>query len=72
MRRCRDCRAARFNDDRRRPIEYALDGVSADERIRGSARFRPPRCRDPEQDPDIIMIGEIRDLETAQIACKLR
>ncbi len=51
------------------PIEYALDGVAqtqANPRIElDFARALRAILR---QDPDIIMIGEIRDLETAQIA----
>ena len=51
------------------PIEYALDGV-------GQTQVNPKIELDfaralraiLRQDPDIIMIGEIRDLETAQIA----
>jgi general secretion pathway protein E len=51
------------------PIEYALDGV-------GQMQVNPKIELDfarglraiLRQDPDIIMIGEIRDLETAQIA----
>jgi general secretion pathway protein E len=51
------------------PIEYALDGV-------GQTQVSPKVDLDfaralraiLRQDPDIIMIGEIRDLETAQIA----
>jgi general secretion pathway protein E len=51
------------------PIEYALDGV-------GQTQVSPKIDLDfaralraiLRQDPDIIMIGEIRDLETAQIA----
>jgi general secretion pathway protein E len=51
------------------PIEYALDGVAQTQvnaRIElGFARALRSILR---QDPDVIMIGEIRDLETAQIA----
>jgi general secretion pathway protein E len=51
------------------PIEFALDGVGQTQvspRIELSfARALRSILR---QDPDIIMIGEIRDLETAQIA----
>jgi general secretion pathway protein E len=53
------------------PIEYDLDGVGqtqANSRIDLSfARALRAILR---QDPDVIMIGEIRDLETAQIAVK--
>jgi type II secretory ATPase GspE/PulE/Tfp pilus assembly ATPase PilB-like protein len=34
------------------------------------AHFRQLAARLPAQDPDIIMVGEIRDLETADIAIK--
>ena len=51
------------------PIEYDLDGISqtqVNSRIEMSfARALRTILR---QDPDVIMIGEIRDLETAQIA----
>jgi general secretion pathway protein E len=51
------------------PIEYDLDGIGqtqANARIDlGFARALRAILR---QDPDVIMIGEIRDLETAQIA----
>ncbi|TAK37802.1 MAG: type II secretion system protein GspE, partial [Betaproteobacteria bacterium] len=51
------------------PIEYDLDGISQtpiNPRIEMSfARALRTILR---QDPDVIMIGEIRDLETAQIA----
>jgi general secretion pathway protein E len=51
------------------PIEYDLDGISQTQvspRIEMSfARALRTILR---QDPDVIMIGEIRDLETAQIA----
>ncbi len=51
------------------PIEYDLDGISqtqVNSRIDMSfARALRTMLR---QDPDVVMIGEIRDLETAQIA----
>ncbi|MDO8464924.1 MAG: type II secretion system ATPase GspE [Gallionella sp.] len=51
------------------PIEYDLDGISqtqVNSRIEmGFARALRTILR---QDPDVVMIGEIRDLETAQIA----
>jgi general secretion pathway protein E len=51
------------------PIEYALDGVA---QTQVSARIDLTFARALRailrQDPDVIMIGEIRDLETAQIA----
>ena len=52
------------------PIEYALDGVGADagQSAASSSTFARALRAILRQDPDIIMIGEIRDLETAQIA----
>ncbi len=51
------------------PIEYALDGVA---QTQVNARIELDFARTLRailrQDPDVIMIGEIRDLETAQIA----
>lgn len=51
------------------PIEYALDGIS---QIQVNARIDMTFARALRtilrQDPDVVMIGEIRDLETAQIA----
>lgn len=53
------------------PVEYKLDGISqsaVDEVIgRTFANILRSVLR---QDPDIIMVGEIRDLETAEIAIK--
>ena len=51
------------------PIEYALDGVAqvpVNPRI--DLTFARALRAILRQDPDIVMIGEIRDLETAQIA----
>ena len=51
------------------PIEYALDGVAqtqVSQRI--DLNFARALRAILRQDPDVIMIGEIRDLETAQIA----
>jgi len=51
------------------PIEYELNGISqtqANPRI--DMTFAKALRAILRQDPDIIMIGEIRDLETAQIA----
>ncbi|HEY8585168.1 MAG TPA: type II secretion system ATPase GspE [Rhodanobacter sp.] len=51
------------------PVEYDLDGIS---QTQTSARIEMTFARALRtilrQDPDVIMIGEIRDLETAQIA----
>jgi len=49
------------------PIEYQLEGVNqsqASEKYRFADALRSIM----RQDPDIIMVGEIRDLETAEIA----
>lgn len=51
------------------PIEYALDGVAqtpVNPRI--DLTFARALRAILRQDPDVVMIGEIRDLETAQIA----
>lgn len=51
------------------PIEYDLDGIS---QIQVNTKIEMTFARALRtilrQDPDVIMIGEIRDLETAQIA----
>ena len=51
------------------PIEFALDGVGQTQvSPRVELSFARALRSILRQDPDIIMIGEIRDLETAQIA----
>ena len=51
------------------PIEYALDGVAQTQvSPRVDLTFARALRALLRQDPDVIMIGEIRDLETAQIA----
>jgi general secretion pathway protein E len=51
------------------PIEFALDGVGQTQvNPRIELNFARALRSILRQDPDIIMIGEIRDLETAQIA----
>ncbi|HVO90790.1 MAG TPA: type II secretion system ATPase GspE, partial [Casimicrobiaceae bacterium] len=51
------------------PIEYALDGVAQTQvSPRIDLTFARTLRAILRQDPDVIMIGEIRDLETAQIA----
>jgi general secretion pathway protein E len=51
------------------PIEYALDGVAQTQvNPRIELDFARALRAILRQDPDIVMIGEIRDLETAQIA----
>ncbi|MDQ6620233.1 MAG: type II secretion system ATPase GspE [Pseudomonadota bacterium] len=51
------------------PVEYALDGVGQTQvNPRIDLTFARALRAILRQDPDVIMIGEIRDLETAQIA----
>ena len=51
------------------PIEYALDGVAQTQvNPRVELTFARALRAILRQDPDVVMIGEIRDLETAQIA----
>ncbi len=51
------------------PIEYDLDGISQTQvNPRIEMDFARALRAILRQDPDVIMIGEIRDLETAQIA----
>jgi general secretion pathway protein E len=51
------------------PIEYDLDGVGQTQvNARIDMSFGKALRSILRQDPDVIMIGEIRDLETAQIA----
>ncbi len=51
------------------PIEFALDGVGQTQvNARIELSFARALRSILRQDPDIIMIGEIRDIETAQIA----
>ncbi len=53
------------------PIEYLVDGINQTQ-IRPAIDLDFSDCLRSilRQDPDIIMIGEIRDLETAQIAIR--
>src|SRR5688500_16739849 len=51
------------------PIEYDLDGISQTQIVsRIEMSFARALRAILRQDPDVVMIGEIRDLETAQIA----
>jgi len=51
------------------PIEYDLDGISQTQiNSRIEMSFARALRTILRQDPDVVMIGEIRDLETAQIA----
>ncbi len=66
---------SRLNDKRSNimtvedPIEYYLDGVSQTQvQTRIEMTFARGLRAILRQDPDIVMVGEIRDLETAEIA----
>ena len=51
------------------PVEYAIDGVSQTQvNTKVGMTFAKGLRAILRQDPDIIMVGEIRDLETAEIA----
>lgn len=51
------------------PIEYALDGISQTQvNTKIDMSFARALRTILRQDPDVVMIGEIRDLETAEIA----
>lgn len=51
------------------PIEYYLDGVGQTQvNIKVEMTFARGLRAILRQDPDVVMVGEIRDLETAQIA----
>lgn len=51
------------------PVEYELDGIGQTQvNARIDMTFAKALRAILRQDPDVIMIGEIRDLETAQIA----
>jgi general secretion pathway protein E len=55
------------------PIEYQLAGINQIQvGRRAGFNFAGLLRSILRQDPDVIMIGEIRDLETAQIACSRR
>jgi type IV pilus assembly protein PilB len=50
------------------PIEYHLDGIVQTQTSKGGLTFAEGLRSVVRQDPDVIMIGEIRDSETAKIA----
>ena len=53
------------------PIEYSISGVNQVQVNTGTGlTFAKALRAILRQDPDIVMIGEIRDAETAQIACR--
>ncbi|MBN2209880.1 MAG: Flp pilus assembly complex ATPase component TadA [Sedimentisphaerales bacterium] len=53
------------------PVEYDIDGI-VQVQIRSEIGLTFARCLRSilRQDPDIVLVGEIRDLETAQIAAQ--
>ena len=66
---------ARLNDHSRNimtvedPIEYFIDGIGQTQvNIRVDMTFARGLRAILRQDPDVVMVGEIRDLETAEIA----
>jgi len=53
------------------PVEYALDGICQSQvNERAGLTFAAQLRSILRQDPDVIMVGEIRDQETAEIACR--
>src|SRR2546428_6279030 len=53
------------------PVEYMLDGVNQVQvHTKGGLTFASALRSILRQDPNIIMVGEIRDAETAEIALK--
>jgi type IV pilus assembly protein PilB len=53
------------------PVEYVLEGVNQTQiNSKAGATFATYLRSILRQDPDVIMIGEIRDLETAEIAVR--
>ena len=66
---------SRLNDSRRNiltvedPIEYYLDGIGQTQvNTKVNMSFARGLRAILRQDPDVVMVGEIRDLETAEIA----
>ncbi len=53
------------------PVEYALDGISQVQvNVKKGLTFAAGLRSFLRQDPDVMMVGEIRDLETAEIAIR--
>ncbi len=53
------------------PVEYHIDNVTQIEvNVRAGKTFANELRSILRQDPDVILIGEVRDSETAEIACK--
>ncbi|MEM0983571.1 MAG: GspE/PulE family protein [Planctomycetota bacterium] len=51
------------------PVEYRLDGISQTQvNVKRGVTFASGLRALLRQDPDVILVGEIRDLETAQLA----
>jgi type II secretory ATPase GspE/PulE/Tfp pilus assembly ATPase PilB-like protein len=53
------------------PVEFRLDGITQIEvNVRAGKTFANELRSILRQDPDVILVGEIRDKETAEIACQ--
>jgi type II secretory ATPase GspE/PulE/Tfp pilus assembly ATPase PilB-like protein len=52
------------------PVEYKMQNVTQIEVAKGGTTFAQSLRSVLRQDPDVVMIGEIRDEETAKIACQ--
>src|SRR5699024_11460645 len=53
------------------PVEIRVDGISqVQQHVKRGMTFAAALRSFLRQDPDVIMVGEIRDLETAEIAIK--
>ena len=50
------------------PVEYELEGIGQTSQRQSRDDLRPRPARHPAPDPDVVLVGEIRDGETAQIA----
>ena len=53
------------------PIEYSIVGIGQTQvNEKADMTFARGLRAILRQDPDVVMVGEIRDLETAQTACR--
>lgn len=53
------------------PVEYTLDGIGQSQvNERAGLTFANQLRAILRQDPDVVLVGEIRDTETAEIACR--
>ncbi len=53
------------------PVEYRMDGINqVQTNEKAGLTFATALRSILRQDPDVVMVGEIRDSETAQIACR--